>query len=286
MTFAWIQQHREVWPVRAQCRVLGVSTSGFYAWLNRRPSQRAVANQNLLQDIRRIHWDSHKRYGSPRVCAMLRAEGQCVSRRRVAKLMRNNDLCAITKRRVRVTTTDSRHTLPVAANVLDRNFGALAPNEKWLADITYIFTAEGWLYLAAVLDLFSRKIIGWAMRDHMRTELPLAALTMAVQRQRPQPGLIHHSDRGSQYVSGDYQHALASSGIVPSMSRKGNCWDNAPMESFFHTLKTELVHHKNYATKEEAKRDLFQYIESFYNRQRIHSALGYLTPEQMEQKAA
>jgi transposase InsO family protein len=286
MTFAWIQHHREVWPVRAQCRVLGVSASGFYAWLNRRPSQRAVANQNLLQDIRRIHWDSHKRYGSPRVCAALRAEGQRVSRRRVAKLMRNNDLCAITKRRVRVTTTDSRHNLPVAANVIDRNFGALAPNEKWLAHITYIFTEEGWLYLAAVLDLFSRKIIGWAMRDHMRTELPLAALTMAVQRQRPQPGLIHHSDRGSQYASGDYQHALASVGITPSMSRKGNCWDNAPMESFFHTLKTELVHHKTYATKEEAKRDLFQYIESFYNRQRIHSALGYLTPEQMEQKAA
>ena len=169
---------------------------------------------------------------------------------------------------------------------IDRNFGALAPNQKWLADITYIFTAEGWLYLAAVLDLYSRKIVGWAMRDHMRTELPLAALTMAIQRQRPQPGLIHHSDRGSQYASGDYQNALTAAGITPSMSRKGNCWDNAPMESFFHTLKTELVHHKKYATKEDAKRDLFRYIEGFYNRQRIHSALGYLTPEQMEQKAA
>jgi len=286
MTFAWIEQNRDVWPVRMQCRVLSVSASGFYAWLNRRPSQRAVANQNLLQDIRRIHWDSHKRYGSPRVCATLRAEGRRVSRRRVANLMRLNDLQAITKRRVRVITTDSRHNLPVAPNVIDRNFGALAPNEKWLADITYIFTAEGWLYLAAVLDLFSRKIVGWAMRDHMRTELPLAALTMAIQRQRPQPGLIHHSDRGSQYASGDYQHALAANGITPSMSRKGNCWDNAPMESFFHTLKTELVHHKNYATKEDAKRDLFQYIEGFYNRRRIHSALGYITPEQMEQNAA
>ena len=286
MTFAWIEQNRDVWPVRMQCRVLSVSASGFYAWLNRRPSQRAVANQNLLQDIRRIHWDSHKRYGSPRVCATLRAEGRRVSRRRVANLMRLNDLQAITKRRVRVITTDSRHNLPVAPNVIDRNFGALAPNEKWLADITYIFTAEGWLYLAAVLDLFSRKIVGWAMRDHMRTELPLAALTMAIQRQRPQPGLIHHSDRGSQYASGDYQHALAANGITPSMSRKGNCWDNAPMESFFHTLKTELVHHKNYATKEDAKRDLFQYIEGFYNRHRIHSALGYITPEQMEQNAA
>ena len=252
-----------------------------------------ISNQNytysmlsMNSNIRRIHWGSHKRYGSPRVCATLRAEGQRVSRRRVAKLMRINNLHAIGKRRFCITTTDSRHNLPIAPNVIDRNFGALAPNEKWLADITYIFTAEGWLYLAAVLDLYSRKIVGWAMRDHMRTELPLAALTMAVQRQRPEPGLIHHSDRGSQYASHDYQKALIAADITPSMSRKGNCWDNAPMESFFHTLKTELVHHKNYATKEDAKRDLFQYIEGFYNRQRIHSAIGYLTPEQMELKAA
>lgn len=286
MIFSLVKQHRDIWPVRVQCKALGVSPSGYYAWLKRQPSKRAVANQNLLSDIRRIHWNSHKRYGSPRVHAALRTEGQRVSRRRVEKLMRLNDLQAISKRRVRITTTDSRHNLPVAPNILDRNFGALAPNQKWLADITYIFTAEGWLYLAAVLDIYSRKIVGWAMRDHMRTELPLAALTMAIQRQRPQPGLIHHSDRGSQYASHDYQRALAAVEITPSMSRKGNCWDNAPMESFFHTLKTELVHHKNYATKEDAKRDLFQYIEGFYNRQRIHSALGYLTPEQMEQKVA
>ena len=234
-----------------------MSASGFYAWLKRQPSQRAVANQNLLGHIRRIHWDSHKRYGSPTVHAALRAEGQRVSRRRVEKLMRTNDLQAISKRRVRVTTTDSRHNLPVAPNVLDRNFGALAPNEKWLADITYIPTGGGWLYLAAVLDLYSRKIIGLAMRDHMRTELPLAALTMAIQRKRPRPGLIHHSDRGSQYASGDYQAALGTARITPFMSRKGNCWDNAPMESFFHTLKTELVHHRNYTTKEEAERACF-----------------------------
>ena len=286
MIFNSIKQHRDVWPVRLQCQVLGVSASGFYAWLNRRPSKRLVANQALLGEIRRIHWESHKRYGSPRVCAMLRAAGQRVSHRRVANIMRNNNLQAITRRKVRISTTDSAHTLPIAANVIDRNFGALAPNQKWLADITYIATAEGWLYLAAVLDLYSRKIVGWAMRDHLRTELPLAALTMALQRQRPAPGLIHHSDRGSQYASGDYQATLATRGITPSMSRKGNCWDNAPMESFFHTLKTELVHHKIYATKEDAKRDLFQYIEGFYNRKRIHSALGYLTPEQMELRAA
>lgn len=286
MIFSSIKQHRNVWPVRLQCQVLGVSASGFYAWLNRPPSQRSVANQTLIGHIHRIHWDSHRRYGSPRVCATLRAEGQRVSRRRVANLMRNNNLHAITKRRFRISTTDSCHNLPVAANIIDRNFGALAPNQKWLTDITYISTTEGWLYLAAVLDLYSRKIVGWAMRDHMRTELPLAALTMALQQQRPPPGLIHHSDRGSQYASGDYQTALTAANITPSMSRKGNCWDNAPMESFFHTLKTELVHHKHYATKEEAKRDLFQYIEGFYNRKRIHSALGYLTPEQMELKAA
>jgi transposase InsO family protein len=261
MIFSSVKKHCDTWPVSLQCKVLGVSTSGYYAWLKRQPSKRAVANQNLLSDIRRIHWDSHKRYGSPRVHAALRAEGQLVSRGRVEKLMRLNDLQAISKHRVRVTTTDSRHNMPVAPNIIDRNFGALSPNEKWLADITYIFTAEGWLYLAAILDLYSRKIVGWAMRDHMRTELPLAALTMAIQRQRPGPGLIHHSDRGSQYASDDYRHALADAEMVQSMSRKGNCWDNAPAESFFHTLKTELVHHKNYATKEEAKRDLFQYIE-------------------------
>lgn len=286
MIFSSIKQHRDVWPVRLQCQVLGVSRSGYYAWLNRPPSQRSKDNHVLLAHIRRIHWNSHKRYGSPRVCATLRAEGQRVSRRRVANIMRNNNLQAITQRRVRISTTDSRHSLPIAANVIDRNFGALAPNQKWLADITYIATKEGWLYLAAVLDLYSRKIVGWAMRDHMRTELPLAALTMALQRQRPAPGLIHHSDRGSQYASGEYQAALGTAGITPSMSRKGNCWDNAPMESFFHTLKTELIHHKSYATKEDAKRDLFQYIEGFYNRKRIHSALGYLTPEQMELMAA
>jgi transposase InsO family protein len=286
MIFSSVKKHADIWPVKLQCKVLGVSASGYYAWLKRQPSKRAVANQNLLGDICRIHWDSHKRYGSPRVHAALRSEGHRIGRRRVEKLMRLNNLQAITKSKVRITTTDSRHNLPIAPNILDRNFGALAPNQKWLADITYIFTAEGWLYLAAVLDLFSRKIVGWAMRDHMRTELPLAALTMAVQRQRPEPGLIHHSDRGSQYASGDYQNALAKAGITSSMSRKGNCWDNAPMESFFHTLKTELVYHRTYATKDEAKRDLFQYIEGYYNRQRIHSAIGYLTPEQMELKAA
>lgn len=173
-----------------------------------------------------------------------------------------------------------------APNLLDRNFAPAAPNQVWLTDITYVPTDEGWLYVAVVLDLFSRKAIGWAMRDHLRTELPLAALTMALQRQRPAPGLLHHSDRGCQYASAEYRIALESYGITQSMSRKGNCWDNAPMESFFGTLKSELVHHRRYATREDAKRDLFAYIEGYYNRQRLHSAIGYRTPEQAELQAA
>jgi len=286
MIFSSVKNNCDIWPVYLQCKVLGVSSSGYYAWLKRPPSKRAVANQNLLNDIQRIHWNSHKRYGSPRVLAALRSEGKNIGKSRIEKLMRDNDLRALSKKRVRISTTDSKHNLPVAPNLVDRNFSAISPNDKWLADITYIPTGEGWLFLAAILDLCSRKIVGWAMRDHMRTKLPLAALMMAIQRQRPQPGLIHHSDRGSQYASHDYSDALAKAGMVQSMSRKGNCWDNAPMESFFHTLKTELVHHRNYATREDAKRDLFLYIEGFYNHQRIHSALGYLTPDQMEKKAA
>jgi transposase InsO family protein len=286
MIFQSIEEHRHCWAVRQQCRVLGVSASGYYAWRTRDTSPRVAANQNLLNDIRRIHWDNYKRYGSPRVLAALRAEGQNVGKSRVEKLMRDNKLCAISKKRTRINTTDSNHNFPIAPNRLDRNFGALAPNEKWVADITYIHTDEGWLFLATVLDLFSRKIVGWAMRDHMRTELPLAALMMAVQKQKPQAGFIHHSDRGSQYASHAYRQALEAAGAVPSMSRKGNCWDNAPAESFFHTLKTELVHHKHYATKEAAKRDLFHYIETYYNRTRIHSALGYITPMQKEAQAA
>ena len=286
MIFSSVKNHSDIWPVRLQCKVLGVSASGYYAWLKRQPSKRAIANQNLLNDIRRIHWDNRKLYGSPRVHAELRKEGQKVGLSRVEKLMRENNLAALSKRRVRVITTDSNHSLPVAPNVLDRNFGALNPNEKWVADITYIKTDEGWLYLATVLDLYSRKIVGWAMRDHMRTELCLAALMMAIQRQRPGPSLIHHSDRGSQYASDDYRQALTDAKMIQSMSRKGNCWDNAPAESFFHTLKTELVHQRHYTNKEEAKSDLFHYIEGYYNTRRIHSAIGYLTPLQMEQKTA
>jgi transposase InsO family protein len=286
MRFRFIEDHRDTWPARVLCHVLEVSVSGYYAWRNRAESPRMVANRALLADIRRIHAGHRGRYGAPRIHAALRAEGQPVSRGRVERLMRRHGLRAMTQRRFRVVTTDSHHRLPIADNLLDQTFLATRPNAVWLADITYIPTDEGWLYLAIVLDLFSRKVVGWAMRDHLRQELTIAALTMAIQRQRPGRGLIHHSDRGSQYAAGDYRKVLKANGIVPSMSRKGNCWDNAPMESWFHTLKTELVHHANYATRETAKRELFAYIEGYYNRQRLHSALGYLTPEQAELQAA
>jgi len=195
--------------------------------------------------------------------------------------MRENDIRAKARRKFKVTT-DSRHDHPVAPNLLDRQFTVEAPNTVWLADISYIWTREGWLYLAVVLDLFSRQVVGWAMDEQMPQELTLAALDMALKRRRPLPGLMHHSDRGSQYAAGAYRKRLAEHGIVCSMSRKGNCWDNAPMESFFHTLKTELVHHRDYLTRDEARHDIFEYIEVFYNRQRSHSTLGYLSPAQFE----
>jgi transposase InsO family protein len=286
MRFRFIEDHRNAWPVRVLCAALEVSASGYYAWRGRPESARAAVNRALLADIRRIHAQHRRRYGALRIHAALRAEGCSVSRGRIERLMRRHGIRAATHRRFRVVTTDSRHALPVADNLLGQTFLATRPNEIWLADISYIPTDEGWLYLAVVLDLFTRKVVGWAMRDHLRQELTIAALTMAIQRQRPGRGLIHHSDRGSQYAAGDYRAVLNANAIIPSMSRKGNCWDNAPMESWFHTLKTELVHHTAYATRDAAKRDLFAYIEAYYNRQRLHSALGYLTPEQAELQAA
>src|SRR4051794_6126816 len=286
MRFRLIEDHREVWPVRVMCDALSVSPSGFYAWRSRPEGPRKIANRELLANIRRVQADHRGRHGAPRIHAELRAEGQSVSRKRVERVMRRHGIRAHTPRRYRVCTTDSNHSFPVAANLLDRNFTAEKPDQVWLADITYIPTGEGWLYLAVILDLFSRKVVGWAMRDHMRAELTIAALTMAIQRRRPGPGLIHHSDRGSQYAAGDYRKILQGAAITQSMSRKANCWDNAPMESFFGTLKTELVHQGNYPDREAARRDLFAYIEGYYNRRRIHSAIGYITPEQADRKTA
>ena len=286
MRFRQIEDQRDNWPVRVMCDALSVSPSGYYAWRSRPESRRKSANRALLVDIQRVHARHRERYGAPRIHATLRAEGQTVGRKRIERMMRHHGIRARAPRRYRVCTTDSKHSLPVAPNLLDQNFVADRANQVWLADITYIPTAEGWLYLAVILDLFTRKVVGWAMRDHMRAELTIAALTMAIQRRRPRAGLIHHSDRGSQYAAGDYRDILRAAAIIRSMSRKGNCWDNAPMESFFGTLKTELVHQSEYLDRDAARRDLFAYIEGYYNRQRIHSAIGYITPDQAEAMSA
>jgi len=286
MSFRFIEDHRDSYSVRLMCAVLEVSPAGYYTWRDRPVSERTKSNVGLLAAIRQVHQDSSGRYGSPRVHAVLRRQGRGASRGRIERLMHRHGIRAIMAPQRRVHTTDSRHDLPIAPNLIARDFTAPAPNRVWLADITYIPTAEGWLYLAAVMDLFSRKIVGWTTRDHMQVELASAALMMAINQQRPQAGLIHHSDRGVQYASHAYRKALASAGIAASMSRKADCYDNAPMESFFHTLKTELVHHRNYKTRAEAQRDIFAFIEGFYNRTRLHSAIGYIAPIEMELKAA
>src|ERR1700676_410773 len=286
MRFCFIEDRRADYPVTILCDVLEVSPAGYYAWRSRPESRRSAANRDLIDDIKRVHRDTSGRYGSPRIHAELRAQGRGVSRGRIERLMRQHGIRAIMAPPRRVRTTDSRHDLPIAPNLLNRNFSADAPNRIWLADITYIETDQGWLYLATVMDLYSRRIVGWAMADHLRADLPLAALRMAISVQRPGAGLIHHSDRGVQYASADYCKVIQSAGFQASMSRKADCYDNAPMESFFHTLKTELVHHRHYATRAEATRDIFAYIEGFYNRTRRHSAIGYISPIQMELKAA
>jgi len=282
MRFRFIEDRRADYPVRILCDVLEVSPAGYYAWRSRPESRRSTANRQLVNDIKRVYRDAYGRYGSPRIHIELKAQGRGVSRGRIERLMRHHGIRAIMARPRWVRTTDSRHDLPIAPNLLDRNFVAPAPNCVWLADITYVETDQGWLYLATVMDLYSRRVVGWAMADHLRTELPLAALRMAISVQRPGPGLIHHSDRGVQYASAEYRQAMQSAGLRQSMSRKGNCYDNAPMESFFHTLKTELVYHRRYATRGEATRDIFAYIEGFYNRTRRHSAIGHISPIEME----
>jgi len=263
------------------CQVLDVSVSGYYAWRQRPLSCRAKANQRLLAQIKSIHQSSYHSYGSPRVHAELVAQGVQCGCNRVARLMRQHGIVAKQRRR-HCKTTMRNLADPVAPNLLGQHFQAKAPNCKWVADISYIPTQEGDLYLATVMDLYSRKIIGWAMADHLKTELPLAALTMALEQRQPSSGLLHHSDRGSQYTSNLYQSVLHEYHCQTSMSRVGNCWDNAAMESFFGTLKSELTHHRHYRTRAEAKSDIFLYIEGFYNRRRRHSALGYLSPKQFE----
>lgn len=282
MTFAFIQAHKDEWPVRVMCDALEVSPSGFYSWLRRPPSPQEERREALAGRIKEIHAEAKGRYGSPRVHAALAGADGARSVNTVAKLMRDNGIRARTARRFRCRTTDSNHALPVADNVLGRRFDPSGPNEAWVADITYVPTREGWLYLAVVEDLFSRMIVGWSMADHMESRLVVDALGMAVKRRLPSEGLLAHSDRGSQYASGHYQRLLGRHGVTCSMSEAGQCWDNAPAESFFATLKKELVHDEDYATRAQARASIFEFIEVFYNNQRLHSSLGYVTPAAFE----
>ena len=264
------------------CRTLEVSRSGYYAWLDRGESDRARENRRLGVLIRGIFDESREIYGSPRVFQVLRQRGVRCARKRVAGLMREAGRASKMRRRFRVETTDSNHALPIAPNRLRQDFTAAAPNQVWVSDITYIPTDEGWLYLASTMDLFSRKIVGWSMSESLLSRIVIDALTMAIERRRPAAGLIHHSDRGSQYAGADFRAVLDQYGIVASMSRTGNCYDNAAKESFHHTLETELVHHSHYGARAEARASVFEYIETFYNRQRLHSTLGNGSPEQFE----
>ncbi|HIQ06819.1 MAG TPA: IS3 family transposase [Anaerolineae bacterium] len=282
MRFQFIEDHRNEFPVRLMCKVLEVSTSGYYAWRGRPPSKREMANRVLTAKIKEEFEKSGETYGSPRIYQVMRKLGLMCSPNRVARLMRAADLKAKQTRRYRSTTKRNKADR-AAPNRLKRDFSATAPNRKWVTDITYIATQEGWLYLAAIMDLFSRRIVGWAMSKRMTSALTLRALDMAIRRCRPESGLIHHSDQGSQYTDSEYQAVLAAHSIVASMNGVGTWYDNAPMESFFGTLKSELVHHRAYRTRAEASPDLFYYIEAWYNRRRLHSALGYESPEVYEQ---
>jgi transposase InsO family protein len=283
MKFQFIEAHRDEFPVIRMCQVLEVSASGYYAWRGRPVCQRERDNQELLDQIREVHADSRKLYGSPRVHAKLNKEGIHCNKKRVERLMRVHHIRGKQRGRRRVKTTDSAHNLPVAPNLLNRQFEADAPNQKWVTDITYIPTAQGWLYLAAVVDLFSRRVVGWSMDSTMHASLVKNALRMAIASRRPEAGLLHHSDRGSQYAGFVYQSLLSDHQMVVSMSRTGDCYDNAAMESFFGTLKCELVHDRHYHTRDEARQDIFEYIEVFYNRERLHSSLGYQSPVEYEQ---
>ena len=281
MIYRFIEKNQGHFSVGHLCQVLGVARSAYYGWKKRAPSQREKDNQALIEHIRRIHKLSRKAYGSPRVYFQLKKQGLGCSPKRVARLMRQDGLKGQRKYR-KVRTTDSQHQFPVAENLLNREFTAEKPNQKWVADITYIPTDEGWLYLAGVLDLYSRKIVGWAMSSLIDADLVEKALRMAYYQRQPEQGLLHHSDRGSQYASHQIRDILVNSHTQLSMSRRANCWDNAVMESFWGTLKNEWVHHQKYKTRAEAKTDIFEYIEGFYNTVRLHSTLGYLSPVEFE----
>lgn len=277
MRFRFIEVEKATYPVALLCRILQVARSGYYAWRSRPESRRSRSNRKLLVDIQAVHKASRRIYGSPRVHREMHDQGQQVGRHRVARLMRENGLYGRRRRRFR-TTTQSNHAYPLAENLLARQFTVAGPDQAWVTDITYIWTLEGWLYLSVILDLYSRRVVGWAMGVRIDQELTLRALRMALAGRRPPPGLVHHSDRGSQYAAKAYRRMLAANRIDCSMSRKGDCWDNAVAESFFATLKVELVYETQFTTREQARGLIFEYIEGFYNRVRRHSYLGYVSP--------
>jgi putative transposase len=283
MRFVFIAAEKANYPVRLMCRVLEVSRAGFYAWLKRPAAAHSFEDQRLAVEISAIYQAHRGRYGSPRVHVELRDRGYRTGRKRVARLMREQRLRARHRRRYR-TTTDSGHGLAVSRNLLARRFSAAAPNRAWVTDITYIWTPEGWLYLAVMLDLFSRRVVGFALSERIDLKLALDALMMAIEQRQPPLGLLHHSDRGSQYASYQYRQLLDQHDMVCSMSRLGDCWDNAVAESFFATLKVELVYPSQWRTRAEARSAVFEYIELYYNRRRKHSALDYRSPVEFEQR--
>lgn len=284
MIYGFIKMHCSMFSVERMCKVLGVKRSGYYAWRRRGLSLRAMRDRILLEQIKKSHKLSKGRYGSPNVLNDLKDWNCRTSKKRVARLMRKAGLRSKTVRRFKVTT-QSKHSLPVAKNLLKRDFTTLAPNKVWVSDITYIWTREGWQYLCIVIDLFNRQVVGWSMNKRLTAELAVDALMGAVISRRPSKGLLFHSDRGVQYCSRAFRRQLKRYGMVQSMSRKGDCWDNAVAESFFGTLKQELVHHESYRSRAEARLSVFEYIEGWYNRRRRHSALGYLSPMEFEQTA-
>ena len=279
--YAMIRRHEQEHSIALMCRMLNVSRCGYHDWRNRPPSAHTQANQRLTQDIRRVYAQHKGRAGAPRITEQLHAEGHAVGHNRVARLMQAGKLRARAARKYKATA-NSNHSLPVAPNLLDQDFTATAPNQKYVSDITYIATDEGWLYLAVVLDLYSRLVVGWAMSERMTAKLVCDALQMALWRRKRPRGVIVHTDRGSQYCSGDYQAVLGDNGLVCSMSKKGDCYDNAAMESWNHSLKVEAIHGERFVTRQAAKDQVFEYIEVYYNRNRLHSRLGYLSPEAFE----
>jgi putative transposase len=281
--FAFIHEEKATWPVEALCDVLDVSRSGYYAWRSRPPSMRTLEDEQIVVDIKAAQKVGRGNYGSPRILRALRKNGKRVGKKRIERLMRREGIVAKRRKKFRLTT-DSKHADPIAPNVLNRDFDVASPNTVWATDVTYVWTLQGWLYLAAILDLCSRRVVGWATGPNNDRQLALDALARANAARQPSEGLLHHSDRGSVYASGDYRGALTTFGMTASMSRKGDCWDNAVAESFFATIKGEMIDHEVFETRAEATAAIADYIDGFYNTCRLHSSIGYVSPIEFELK--